>query len=293
VDVPAADTSNYLNIGNVIQGDMVAGPITFNVSTNIPAAANNAYLYGGDTAIYSTFSGFNWFIGKGAGNFTTTGIENIAIGPYALLGVTSGNSNIVLGYNAGCGITTTSENIAIGVSCLNQVNGSNNTAVGYRIADFLTTGDSNTIIGADTCRTLTTGSSNICIGSIVDAPAADTSNYLNIGNVFKGDMLGSLEITRPLYYLTIQAEADFLSAELCPDSDLATDPVASGWTLAAGVDVWSAGQIVSTGAAGSSAVTIPFNATAGKYYQITVTRTSTGAGYTVFNISGSYWLVDQ
>jgi hypothetical protein len=89
------------------------------------------------------------------------------------LGVTTGNSNIVLGYNAGCGITTTFQNVAIGVSCLNQVNGNNNTAVGYRIADWLTAGDNNTVVGADACRILTTGSGNIVIGALVEVPTHD------------------------------------------------------------------------------------------------------------------------
>jgi hypothetical protein len=45
----------------------------------------------------------------------------------------------------------------------------------------------------------------------------------------------------------VQPKAIYLSGELVPDSDLATDPVASGWSLVAGSDTWSPGQIVSQG----------------------------------------------
>jgi hypothetical protein len=82
------------------------GLVTILSRANIPAAANNVYLYGGDTAIYSTNNGFNWFIGKSAGNFATTGDGNTGIGFGALIGLTSGSSNIAIGYNAGCGFTT-------------------------------------------------------------------------------------------------------------------------------------------------------------------------------------------
>jgi hypothetical protein len=58
----------------------------------------------------------------------------------------------------------------------------------------ITTGGGNTFIGASAGAALATGNSNICIGAIdpstssgyADVPAADTSNYFNIGNVIFG-----------------------------------------------------------------------------------------------------------
>jgi hypothetical protein len=134
---PVDGTSNYLNIGNVILGDMAtpgsitvaadpvvplgiatkqyfdavaggggggglpAGPVDsvqFNSAgvfggsanfvitaggvPNVLAAANNAYQYGGDIALHSTNTGFNWFFGKSAGTFTSSGDGNIGIGRF-------------------------------------------------------------------------------------------------------------------------------------------------------------------------------------------------------------------
>jgi hypothetical protein len=82
-------------------------------------------------------------------------------------------------------------------------------------------------------------------------------------------------IAGPINFSTsvlIQPKATYLSAELVPDSDLATDPVASGWSLIPGSDTWSPGQILSQGpGAGYSQIIIPINATAGAWYQLAIT----------------------
>jgi hypothetical protein len=184
---------------------------------------------------------YNVAIGNGA---LTNGAGayqcNVAVGYDALLN-TSAGQNTGIGHYAGYSITT----------------GLNNTIVGYSVAaqPGIATGNANTIIGANVFDGLPAALSNSIILSDGDGnatvPAATTSNYLNIGNVIFGDMaVGPLNIADPVIF---QGKPDYISAETCPDSDLSTDPIASGWTLAAGIDVWSVGQIVSTLAAGASA----------------------------------------
>jgi hypothetical protein len=90
-------------------------------------------------------------------------------------------------------------------------------------------------------------------------PTPDTSNYLNIGDTIFGDM-----ITGPLNFSTsvlIQPQVTYLSVEQVPDSDLATDPVLSGWSRVAGSDTWSPGQILTQGpgTAGYSQIIVPIN----------------------------------
>jgi hypothetical protein len=103
-------------------------------------------------------------------------------------------------------------------------------------------------------------------------PLLSTANYnivskgANSKNLFEGHVHAGTA--------TIQQESNYLGAELVPDSDLATDPVASGWTLSAG-DVWSAGQIVST-TGNTSYITFPCDTVAGSWYEFTVTSTTTG-----------------
>jgi hypothetical protein len=223
---------------------------------------------------------YNTAIGHGALSMGTTAHQyNVAVG-YNALSNTSGNQNTGMGYYAGWSITT----------------GANNTIAGYSVTAQslgITTGSANTIIGANVGG-LPAALSNSIILSDGDGnatvPAATTDNYLNIGNVIQGDMaVGPLNVSVPVI---IQGEPNYLLAETCPDSDLSTDPVASGWTLAAGVDVWSAGQIASTPSVGMSTLTIPLNVTAGKHYLISLTRSFVGPGRSAFYEAGSGWYIE-
>jgi len=140
---------------------------------------------------------------------TSTGVSNSAFGAYAMRSNAAGNYNAAFGMNALYSNATGSWNTAVGVSAMyNTTNGFSNTALG---SDALfsnvnggqnvglgtgalyanTTGSNNVAIGYEVGHaTLSTGSSNILIGtsSAVDTPAADTSNWLNIGNTIYGDL---------------------------------------------------------------------------------------------------------
>ncbi|MDX9689926.1 MAG: tail fiber domain-containing protein, partial [Alphaproteobacteria bacterium] len=70
-----------------------------------------------------------------------------------------------------------------------------NTALGYHAGSHITSGNANLALGPNVGSvTLSTGSSNILIGtsSAVDTPAADTSNFLNIGNVINANISSQL-----------------------------------------------------------------------------------------------------
>jgi len=69
--------------------------------------------------------------------------------------------------------------------------GNSNLAIGQGAGKNLTSGSSNIFIGAPNVgATVTTGGSNILIGVAADAPAADTSNHLNIASTIWGDLSG-------------------------------------------------------------------------------------------------------
>jgi hypothetical protein len=212
-----------------------------------------------EPADYSTVN-FSVNLGVGAGLLETGNNCNVALGNNAALAMTTGGYSANIGYGSGAAITT----------------GLTNTNVGAQAGSGITKGSGNTFIGYGAGWTAATGNSNIVIGNSdaafaqVDVPAADTSNYLNIGNVIFGDMIaGPLNFSVPVL---IQPKANYLSGELVPDSDLATDPVASGWSLVAGSDTWSVGQIVTQGpGAGYSQIIVSFNTTAGAWYQLAIT----------------------
>jgi hypothetical protein len=113
--------------------------------------------------------------------------------------MTTGGYGANIGYGAGAVITT----------------GLTNTNVGAQAGSGITTESGNTFIGYGAGWAATTGNSNIVIGNSdasftqVDVPTADTSNYLNIGNVIQGDMVaGPLNFSASVL---IQPKAIYLS----------------------------------------------------------------------------------
>lgn len=92
----------------------------------------------------------NTIIGKGAGNATLTGTDNVALGREALLLLTSGTDNTAIGFESGLKITTGSNNTAIGLSSLGQLTtGSNNISIGQSASSSYTSSETGNItIGA-------------------------------------------------------------------------------------------------------------------------------------------------
>jgi hypothetical protein len=185
---------------------------------------NNAAF--GTWALWSNTSGdSNAAFGQGALYANTTGQYNAAFGEVALTANTTGSSNSAFGQavlianltgygNSGFGTrslqtnttgygnnaygwqslysnTTGNENAGFGDSSLYHLTtGSYNAALGSGSGYAITTGGSNTCLGTGTCsNVLATGSGNILIGNYAyqaDTPTANTSNFLNIGNLIYG-----------------------------------------------------------------------------------------------------------
>ena len=126
----------------------------------------------------------NIALGSFAQRRTTHGANNIAIGADSLWYNTVGNDNVSIG-SSSLGNTVVGEgNIAIGTSALYAfefVNTIGTIGIGYQ-AGYGNKDNYNIFIGNKAGRLFRTGTNNIFIGSNIDSPAADISNYINIGN---------------------------------------------------------------------------------------------------------------
>lgn len=122
-----------------VRGDLLTGNST-------PAWQTVGYRILHDT---NTGAFANLFIGKNAGNFTTTGGQqgNYAFGEIALTALTNGEGNF---------------------------------AAGYRSLRGVTTGDYNFGMGEDAGFQIVTGSYNVCFGPL-SGPDADRTNTIAIG----------------------------------------------------------------------------------------------------------------
>ena len=171
-------------------------------------------LNAGDSA--TAASGINNIcIGKNAGTDITTHDNNVLIGYQAGTNVIS-NNNIMLGYRAGEAVTSSTGNIfmgydsgkdqtengttAIGYESARNINGRENTvlgyqalkgngsslaawrnvAIGYQALTVITTGDNNVAVGLNAGDSISTGSNNTFIGDAADGNAT-ADNQIGIG----------------------------------------------------------------------------------------------------------------
>ena len=149
-------------------------------------------LKGGVPFIHN-FGTDNTFIGLNAGNFFTTGSNNIGAGAGAL------PNNLSGGFNIGIGRTLTnngtgSSNVAIGDLALDSGNGSNNTAVGD-LALRSNTASNNTALGSGAGSSLTTGDNNIDIGNSGVAGESSTTRIGTSGFQTKTFIAGIRGVT--------------------------------------------------------------------------------------------------
>ncbi|MFH1868450.1 MAG: hypothetical protein ABH843_05720 [Candidatus Omnitrophota bacterium] len=153
---------------------------------------------------------------------------NTAIGAYALYNPNNNQQCIAVGYKALYNVSN-SWNAGMGYECMSNTgtncfmntaagaesgrgNGGNfsrNTLLGYRAGYSLTTGSNNILIGYKAGDNITTGANNIIIGYDQDAPATNTSNYLNIGGLIFADLftgrigIGGAPSSDPTYTLQV------------------------------------------------------------------------------------------
>lgn len=121
------------------------------------------------------------WVGDGAGNLTSTGLRNSALGANALYAVTTGRDNAVLGANAAVALTTGVENfiggpyavaggnpsysVAIGMRALVNGTGESNVAIGWQAMQSATTANNNSATGLSALQSITTGANNVANGS--------------------------------------------------------------------------------------------------------------------------------
>jgi len=106
----------------------------------------------------------NVYMGN-SGTSTATGIQNTAIGDFALNNLTTGASNVANGYAALLQATTGINNIAIGWEALAAlVNGHDNVVNGYAAAPLLTSGYANVAIGQETLFQSASANTNAIVG---------------------------------------------------------------------------------------------------------------------------------
>jgi hypothetical protein len=173
---------------------------TGNITLLESTSAGVGSIFKGTTRFIHNFGTNNTFIGKGAGNFSMTGLSNTASGSNALQQNTTGNSNTASGKDALASNTTGSSNSASGAFALvSNTTGSSNTANGAEALTFNTTGfgntaggvnalfnnttgGGNTALGLNALNTNTTGTNNTTLGNNSDVSTGNLTNATAIGN---------------------------------------------------------------------------------------------------------------
>lgn len=183
--VPQLGTTNtFAATQTISSGDLslTSGALDLAVSTD----ANHGVIRQQGSPILNTCCDqASIFLGFGAGNFTSTGGDNVGVGTSALSAVTAGNFNTALGTGALNSTTTGINNVGVGGDSLlhntigkgnaalgtsslaNNIDGTGNTAVGEEVLDAMTTGDDNTAVGfsaGEGFGTAASGSQNTFIG---------------------------------------------------------------------------------------------------------------------------------
>ena len=146
----------------------------------------------------------------------TVGVNNTAIGNFALSKNTTGNNNTATGVGALSGdnvlFNTGSDNTATGVTALNKnttgtdntamgenalasnSTGSNNTATGLGALLSNLTGGANTATGVNALANNTSGSSNIAVGTSAGVNLITGSDNIDIGNAGVADESNTIRI---------------------------------------------------------------------------------------------------
>ena len=185
------DVNGTIGVGGVNALQLTSGgnPILGNTAMSTTLAPLSVGIGRDALALVSTEAN-SVAVGHQALAAATTATNNTAVGYRALTLGTSG-SNTALGYNALAATTTGANNTGIGAfALLAQNRGSGNVALGRGALSSVTSGSNNLGLGYSVGSTvLNTGSNNILIGTsnAVTTPAADTSNWINLGNQFVSD----------------------------------------------------------------------------------------------------------
>jgi len=150
----SANAATSANVpGAIVQrdsgGTFQAGNVNLSGWLALPATTSaSGIIYCDSSPFIHSYGSLNFFAGRGAGNFTLTGNDNVGIGFAALNAVSSGNANVAVGYGALQANSTGPYNVALGFNALGSLgSGQANIALGLGAGQSITAGDNNIFIG--------------------------------------------------------------------------------------------------------------------------------------------------
>ena len=174
--VPLLAAANTFTGNQTVDGNLSAtGVVT-----------GSEFQIGSNLFAFGTYATDNAFLGF-AGNSTTTGVYDTAIGESALAANSTGNSNTAVGEGAMLANTSGNGNTAAGILALSantgdaNGDGSDNTAIGNQSLLNNTTGNGNTGLGFFALRFNTTGNFNTALGYEAYMGADNLTNATAIG----------------------------------------------------------------------------------------------------------------
>jgi len=112
----------------------------------------------------------------------TTAADNTAIGHVGMSAVTTGGCNTAVGSCALCSVSTGTYNTGVGALALRCNTGNLNTAVGYGAGAATTTGTRNLYLGSNTGNLNSTGSCSVLIGASAQQSGISVSSEVSIYN---------------------------------------------------------------------------------------------------------------
>ncbi len=137
-------SNNYLTV------TQSTGYLSLNKSLVIPNTTDSTLgvIFKDTNRFIHNYGVFNTFMGINSGNFTMSGIANIAIGDYSFFSNTTGDKNTAVGFQSLYNNTEGHENTAVGLNSLYyNTRGNKNTALGSSSLVHNTTGNENTALG--------------------------------------------------------------------------------------------------------------------------------------------------
>lgn len=225
---------------NTVIADTITDTLTFVAGTNVTITTDDTT----DTiTINSTASGAtsldglsdaksnatNLFLGSTGGDDLTSGLNNSSNGINALANVTDGDDNSATGKDTCFSLNTGSQNSVHGANSLvNATSANSNSINGAYSGNGIVTASNNVICGNGAGGSIIDGNGNIVIGPNADTPS-DTTGYLTIGGVIKGDMAVSLESTVP-FKATNLAQYAVAESDITPDGSPFSYTNASAYT---------------------------------------------------------------
>ena len=268
--------TNTLTISALSSGGATSFPTDSGIAT--PAAGvlniitNNALSRAGSTVLFSGSGNtvllevtdparFNTIIGRGSGNLTITGLDNVIVGSTGGFSLTDGSENVVLGAGSLPFLTTGDFNSIIGSGSAANYTGdeSSNILIGYNVDGINT--ESNTLrIGSATgvssgnlSRAFICGIDGVDVGSVATV-VTENADQLGTAVITAGT---GITVTPGANTITIAATGGSGTTSFDTDSGTAT-PAAGVINIVAGTATTHTGSTVSFSGSGN---TVTFNVT--------------------------------